>query len=42
MKGSPPHAQGKGDKPVNALISLRITPACAGKSLIVIPVIVSR
>ena len=29
--GSPPHARGKDDMEKEALIDLRITPACAGK-----------
>ena len=33
--GSPPHARGKGVMCFNKLIVIRITPACAGKSMTV-------
>ena len=33
IKGSPPHAQGKGKTELDVKCKVRITPACAGKRL---------
>ena len=34
LVGSPPHVRGKGDFSILCRLSLRITPACAGKSVL--------